>query len=142
MQELDDNVERFIGVMNNQILLPDRSEDIAAMIAHAFGMARHIGREFEVGPVEPGQLRQLVHRQHAIDQQDLVVGGRKRLLHESAQFFRHLSFDFEPDHRPAPPPLQRGFEQADQIFRLFLDFEFGIPDDAERTLALDGIAGE
>ena len=59
-----------------------------------------------------------------------------------AQFLRHLGFDFEPDHRSAPPPLQRGLEQANQIFGLFLDFEFGVPDDAERALALDGIAGE
>ena len=64
------------------------------------------------------------------------------LLHEGAQLFRHLGFDFEPDHRSPPPPLQRGFEQPHQVFGLFLDFEFGIPDDAESALALDGIAGE
>ena len=111
-------------MMDDQVLLPDRGEDVAAMVAHPFGMARHVGREFEVGPVEPGQLRQLVHRQHAVDQEHLVVGGGKRLLHEAAQLFRHLGFHLEPDHRSAPPPLQRGLEQADQIFRLFLDFEF------------------
>ena len=128
--------------MDDQILLPDRREDIAAMIANAFGMARHIGHEFEIGPVEPRQLRQFVHRQHAIDQQNLVVGGGERALHEGAQFFRHLGFDFEPDHRSPPPPLQRGLEQADQIFGLFLDFEFGVADDAESALTFDGIAGE
>jgi len=87
-------------------------------------------------------LRQLVHRQHAVDQQNLVVVGGKRALYEGAQFFRHLGFDFEPDHRSPPPPLQRGFKQPHQIFRLFLDFELGIPDDAEGALAFDGIAGE
>ena len=105
-------------------------------------MTGDVGNEFKIGPVEPRQLRQLVHRQHAVDQQNLVVGGGKRALYESAQFLRHFGFDFEPDHGSAPPPLQRGFEQADQILRLFLDFEFGIPDDAESTLAFDGIAGE
>jgi len=87
-------------------------------------------------------LRQLVHRQHAVDQKHLVVGGGKRVLHESAQFLRHLGFDFEADHRSPPPPLQRGFEQPDQVFRLFLDFKLGIPDNAKGALALDGIAGE
>ena len=43
---------------------------------------------------------------------------------------------------PAPPPLQRALEQADQILGLFLDFEFGVADDAEGALALDGVAGE
>ena len=128
--------------MDDQVLLPDRRENIAAVIAHALGMARDVGHEFEIGPIEPRQLRQLVHRQHAVDQQHLVVGGGKRALHEGAQFFRHLGFDLEPDHRSAPPAFQRGLEQANQILRLFLDFEFGIPDDAERALALDGVAGK
>ena len=142
LQELDDDVEGFIGVMDDQILLPDRREDIATVIAHAFRMARHIGYEFEVGPVEPRQLRQFVHRQHAIDQQNLVVRGGERALHKGAQFLRHLGFDFQADHRSAPPPLQRGLEQAHQIFGFFLDFEFGVADDPEGALTFDGIAGE
>ena len=44
--------------------------------------------------------------------------------------------------RNAPTPLQRGLEQPHQVFGLFLDFEFRIPDDAEGALALHGIAGE
>jgi hypothetical protein len=112
------------------------------MVAHPLGMARHIGREFEVGPVEPRELGEFVHRQHAVDQKHLVIGRRKRLPHEAAQLFRHLGFHLQPDHRTPPPPLQRGLEHADQIFRLFFDFEFGVPDDAEGALALDGVAGE
>ena len=61
---------------------------------------------------------------------------------KAAQLLRHLGFDLEPDHRSAAAALQRGLEQADQIFGLFLDFEFGVADDAERALALDRIAGE
>ena len=76
LQKLHDDVERFIGMMNDQILLPDRCENIAAVIAHAFGMARHVGHEFKIGPVEPRQLRQLVHGQNAVHQQHFVVGGR------------------------------------------------------------------
>ena len=142
LQELHHDVEGFVRMMDDQVLLPDRGEDVAAVIADPFGMARHVGREFEIGAVEPGQLRQFVHRQHAVDQQHLVVGAGERLLHEGAQLLRHVGLDLEPDRRSAPPPLQRGLEQPDQIFRLFLDFDFGIADDAERALALDGVAGE
>src|SRR4029077_19516783 len=142
LQELHDDVEGFIGVMDDQVLLPDRGKDIAAMIAYPFGVTWHIGGEFQVGPVEPGELRQLVHGQPAVDEKNLVTGGVERLLHEDAQFFRHLGLDLEPDHRAPPPPLQRGLEQAHQILGLFLDFEFGVADDPERAPALDGIAGE
>ena len=133
---------RFVGVMDDKVLLPERREDVAARVAHALGMARNVGRELEVGPVQPRQLRQLVHRQHAIDQEHFVVGGRKSALHEQAQFLRHLRVDLEPDHRSAAPALQRGLEQADQILGLFLDFDFGVTDDAEGALALHGVAGE
>ncbi len=64
------------------------------------------------------------------------------MLHEDAQLFGHRGLDLEPDHRPTPATLQRGLEQANEVFRLFLDFEFGVPDDAERALTLDGVAGE
>ena len=81
-------------------------------------------------------------RQHAVDQEHFVVGGGQRALHEAAQLLRHLGFDLEPDHRAAPAALQRGLEQADEILGLFLDFEFGVADDAERALALESVAGE
>ncbi len=142
LQELDDDVEGFVGMMDHEVLLADRGEDVAAMIAHALGMARHIGREFEVGAIEAGELRQLVHRQHAVDQDHFIVGGRQCVLHEDAQLFGHRGFDLEPDHRAAAAALERGLEQADEVFGLFLDFEFGVPDDAECALALDGVAGE
>ena len=129
-------------MMDDQVLLADRCEDVAAMVADALGMARHIGHKFEVGPVEPRQLRQLVHGEHAVDQQHLVVSGRERPLHEGAQLFRHVGFDLEPDHRSVPPPLQRGLEQAHQVLGLFLDLEFGVADDAEGALTFDGIAGK
>ena len=61
-QELHHHIEAFVRMMDDDVLLPDRRENIAAVIAHAFGMARDIGGEFEIWPVEPRQLRQLVHR--------------------------------------------------------------------------------
>ena len=39
-QELDDDVEALVGVMDDDVLLPDRGEAIAAEIADALGKAR------------------------------------------------------------------------------------------------------
>ena len=56
LQELHDHVEGFVRVVDDQVLLPDRREDVASVVAHPFGMARHIGHKFEVGSVEPREL--------------------------------------------------------------------------------------
>ena len=115
---------------------------VAAMIADALGIARIVGHEFEIGPVEPGELGQIVERQHAVDQEHLVVGDRERALHEAAQLRRHLGVELEPDHRPAPALFERGLVQPHQIFGLFLDFDFGIANGAEGALPLDRVAGK
>ena len=62
LQELHDDVEGFIRVMDDQIFLSDRREDVAAMIAYPLGMPRHVRHEFEIRTIEPRQLRQFVHR--------------------------------------------------------------------------------
>ena len=129
-------------MVDDEILLPDGGEAIAAMVADAAGIARRIGHEFEVRPVEAGDLRHLVERQHAIDLEHAVIGGAERAQHEPLQLRRHHRLDVEPDHQPAAAPLERGLEQPHQIFGLFEDFQFQIADDAEGTHALHRIARE
>ncbi len=128
-------------MVDDQVLLADGGEAIAAMIADALGEARIVRHEFEIGPVEAHQLRQFVERQHAVDQEDFVV-AIERALHEAPQLGRHGGFHLETDHRSAPAPLEHGLELAHQIFGLFLDFDFGIADDAERALPLERVARE
>ena len=142
LQEIHHHVERFIRVVDDEILLPDRREAIAAMIADAVGIARRIGHEFEIGPVEAGDLPHLVERQHAVDAEHAVVGDAERALHEAPQFGRHRRLDVEPDHRSAAAPLERGLEQPHQIFGFFEDFDFGVADDAERADPFHRIAGK
>ena len=129
-------------MVDDEVLLADRGEAVAAVIADAFGEARIVGHEFEIGPVEAHELRQLVERQHAVDQEHLVVAARERPLHEAPQLGRHGGFDLEPDHRSAPAALEHGLELAHQIFGLFLDLDFGIADDAEGALPLERVAGK
>ena len=57
LQELHHHVEGFVRVVDDQVLLPDGGEAVAAVVADALGIARIVGHEFEIGPVEPGELR-------------------------------------------------------------------------------------
>ena len=86
--------------MDDQVLLPDRGKAVAGVIADALGEARIVRHEFEVGPVDGQKLRQLAQRQHALDQEHLVVGDGERALHEAAKLGRHRRFHFEAD-RPS-----------------------------------------
>ena len=129
-------------MVDDEILLADRGEAIAAMIADPARIARRIGHEFQIGPLDGGDLAHFVERQHAVDAEHAVVAGAERLLDEAPQLHRHLSFDVEPDHGAAAAALQRGFEHAHQVFGFFENFDFGVADDAERAQSLHDIAGE
>ena len=142
MQEIDHDVERLVGMVNDEVLLPDRGEAIAAVIADAVGIARRVGHEFEIRPVEVGELRHFVQRQNAVDLENAVVGGAERALHEVLQLGRHVRLDVEPDHRTAATALERGLEQPHQIFGFFEDFQFGVADNAECANPLHRVAGE
>ena len=85
-------------MVDDEILLPDGREAVAAVVADALGETWIVGYEFQVGPVEhAGELRQLVERQHPVDQEHLVVAAGKRPLHKAPQRRRHRRFDLEPD---------------------------------------------
>src|SRR5262245_31618519 len=126
--------------MDHHVLLTDGCERVAGMIAKALGVAWIVGYEFEIRSVEAHELRQLVERQHAIHEKDLVVAATKRALHEFSQLRRHGSFELEPDDRSAPAPLEHRLELAHEILSLFLDLDLGVADDTEGALPLDRIA--
>ncbi len=129
-------------MVDDQVLLADCRETIAAVIADAFGIARIVGHEFEIGTVEPGELGQIVEREHAVDQKDLVIGDRQRALHETAQLNRHRRIELEPDHRTTAALLERGLVKPHQVFRLFFDFNFRVADGTEGALPLNDVAGK
>ncbi len=85
LQELHHHVERLVGMMDHQVLLPDGREAVAALVADALGIARIVRHEFEIGPVDARELGQFVERQHAVDQEHLVVAAAERPLHEAPQ---------------------------------------------------------
>ena len=69
-QELHHHIEAFVRVMHHNILGADGGEAIAAEIQDAFGKARRIGCEQQIGPVIHNQLRQIgkpkqaIHHEH------------------------------------------------------------------------------
>ena len=65
-KELHHHIEGFIGVMHHNILGADGGEAIATKIQDAFGKARRIGCEQQIGPVIHDQLRQIGKSKQAI----------------------------------------------------------------------------
>ena len=128
--------------MDDEILLPDRQEAIAAVVAHTLREARIVGLELELRPVEPDDLGQFVQGQHAIEHEGLVGHHADLLGDERTQRGRHQAVVFEPDHRSTSTPLESGLEEEDEIFGLFLDFEIAVADHAERARSLQQVAGE
>ena len=59
------DVEGFVGVVDDDVLLPDRGEAVAAMVADALRKARRVGHELQVRPVERDELGQFVEAEHA-----------------------------------------------------------------------------
>ena len=55
-QELHHHVERFIRVMNDQVLLTDRRKAIAGVIADTLGKARIVRHEFKIGTIDTQYL--------------------------------------------------------------------------------------
>jgi hypothetical protein len=70
-------------------------------------MARRIGRELEVRPVERDDLRQFVERQHAIMGEDFVRRDIELPRHELRQSFRRPGVEFQSDYATAPAAFQR-----------------------------------
>ena len=129
-------------MVDDQILLPDRREAIAAVLADAFGKAGNERREFQVGPIERDQTRQFVQTEHAVDQHD---AGREHVDvagDELAQALGHAGFDLQADDRTAPAQLQRALIEANEVLGLFLDFDVAVANDPETALPDDLIAGE
>ena len=62
--------------------------------------------------------------------------------HETAQIIGHGGINPQAYDTAAAAALQRGLEKADQIFCLFLHFNFTVANDPEQAPSLGGIAGE
>src|SRR5215217_2815143 len=122
--------------MDDDVLLPDRREAVAAGLADALREARVVGLELEVGAVERHELRQLVQGQHAVDDEDVLGRDLEFLSDEMADVLGHPGLDLEADHGAAAALLERSLVEAHEILGLFLDLDVRIADDSEAALPL------
>ena len=141
-QELHDDVERLVWVVDDDVLLADRREAVAAMVADAFGKTRIVGCEFQIVARHGDQFRHLVDRKQPVQHADPAGRHAEFQGDEIPQFRRYLIVEFDADHRTAPSPLQCGLEELHQIFRLFGDLDIAVADQPERPGALHLIARE
>jgi hypothetical protein len=105
---------------------------VAAMIADALREARVERLEFEVGPLVENEEAGVGIADQARAGDDHVVADMELLGDELAQGGRAGGVDFHAYHHAAAPPLQGGFEQADEVLRLLLDLDVAVADDAEQ----------
>ena len=52
LQELHHHVERLVGMVDDQVLLPDRGEAVAAVIADALRESADCRARIQIGPVD------------------------------------------------------------------------------------------
>ena len=128
--------------MDENVLLPDRGETVAAMFADAFGEARVVGRELQIVARDGDNLGDLVDGERTGQHADAVRRNAKLAGDEFAEFLGNLAVELDADHRAAAPSLQRGLEQLDEILGLLLDLDIAVADDPERAGALHLVAGE
>ena len=104
--ELHHHVEALEGVVDQDVLLADGGEAVAAVVADAFGEARLERRELQVRAVGGDQLGELVQAQQAVDQDDVLRLGVQAFEDEFAQVFGHRGLDLDPHHRAQPALFQ------------------------------------
>ena len=142
-QELHDDVEALIRMMDDDVLLADRREAIAAEIADALGKARVVGGEDEIGAlVGDDQLRRVVEPEDPLGRKHVARRGIEVFTEKTAQLARHAAVDREMDHMAAAAAFECRLEQADEILGLFLDLDLAVAQHAEDALRNDGKSRE
>src|SRR5208282_4047283 len=131
--ELHHHVEAFIGMVHDDVLVADRREAIAAKIADALGKTRIIGREQKIAPFADDQFPGARQSHEAVDLGDVSVCDTKLVDHKARYRGRHPLVDDEMDDVAAAAALERRFEDADEVLRLFLDFDLAVAQDAEQA---------
>ena len=113
-------------MVDNNVLLSDRSEAIPTEVADALGKASVIGGKNEVGALVDDQLLGVIETENSVAGEDVCGGGIEPFHQETTQIGRHRGIDREMDHMTTPASFERRFVEADQILGLFLDFDLAV----------------
>ncbi len=104
-QELDDDVEAFIGMMDDDVLLPDRGEAIPAEIADPLRKPGIVRCEDQIRALVDDQLLGVVEAENAVGRENVARRGVEPFHQKAAQFLRHRRIDREQDDVTAPAAL-------------------------------------
>ena len=142
VEEVDHHLERFVGVVDDEVLLAHGGEHVARLLAHALGKARHVAIEEQVVAVELHDARQRVERQRARHDGRARLRHAQLLDHELAQGVGKIGVELDAHHRAAAAALERGLEEAEQVLGLLLQLDVRIAHDAERARPRQIVAGK
>ena len=131
-------------MVDEDVLLADRGEAVAAEVADALGEARIVGRELQIRPVVDDHRLDVAEVEHAVELEHVHVLARDLELVEDevAQLARHVRVDRDRDQVAAAAALQRALEQQHEIFGLLLDLDVAVADQAEEAALDHLVAGE
>ena len=131
-QERQHHVERFVRVVDDDVLLADRGEAIAIMLAHPLGKTRRIRLKLQFGQVDIDDLGEVGDPQDAIGFADHRIVAAQFARDQAGKIGGNGAFGLEPDHPPAPPPLDRAAEVSNQILGFFFKLDVAVTNHPER----------
>ncbi len=112
--------------MDDDVLGLDRGEAIARKLADSLGKAGCIRRELQIGAIRVDQGIEVTDPKHIAALGNDRIHATQLATQHVGEFVGHARFQLQPDHPPAPPPLDGVGEIADQILRLFLDLDIAV----------------
>ena len=133
LDELHHHLEALVRMVDDEILVADGGEAIAAEVLDAFRKARRVGGEQQVGAILRDHLRHVGQAQDAVHLVDVVGVDAEMGDQEGAELLGHRRIDAQADHIAEPPPLEHRLEQADEVFRLLLDLDVAVAQDPEEA---------
>ena len=141
-QKFDHDLERFIRMVDQDILVTNSRKTIAAMIADPFRKARAIRSEFEIRAVFFNQYVEIADADQTVDPAFGSAVMQQMLAQHRDHRLCQLGSHFQPDDIAPAAAFDRAAEIAHKIFRLLLHFDIAVADYPEQTAAFHGIAGE
>ena len=141
--QLDNRIETFVGMMEQDILLAHHFEDI--------GMWRQgrIARRLEEAILQFGegvvrdQRHQMRHRERPVQPVKIGLAQIEELQQQLAKIFRAIGLHFQTNGVAAAGTPQFMFDAAQKIFGFFLvDVEIAVPGHAKSVHAIENQPGK
>ncbi len=142
VEEVDHHLEALVGVLDHDVLLADGGEAVAVVRQDALGIARGEGRELEVRARLAADRAQVAQAEHAGGLGDHCRVDVELLAQQRLGRGVAVLVELEQHRASAPPPLDRGAEQADEILGFLLHLDVAVAQHAEQAVAEDAEAGE